>query len=424
MANDSSRRRTVIIVVLVLLALLALLLSQCKRPATKEVVATSTTVPAPAAVTPAAPVASTPAPSAPEPAEVLTAATVQAPATVEAGAAFHASWTGPGNKGDYLTIVGKEAPASVYASYRETREGATLELTAPIEAGDYEVRYVASRSKTILGRAAIVVTPTAPTLTAPAEIILGAPLSVKWTGPNNRGDYITLVPIATPDGQYGNFAYTTKGSPLDVTAPVTIGNAELRYMSGQGDKVLARRAITIITPEVKLSGPTECIAGTTITVPWTGPNNSGDYITLVPKETKDGQYGNYTNTSAGPSLKILAPIMEGEAELRYMTGQGAKVLARSSVKIVAAKITLSADAEAKSGAPITITWTGPNNPGDYITVVPKTAKDGFYGQYANTTKSPLIVGAPKEPGDAEIRYMSGQGAKVLARRPIKIVGGN
>ena len=53
-----------------------------------------------------------------------------------AGASFTASWTGPANKGDYLTITSKDALANAYASYRETREGPTLELTAPIEPGD------------------------------------------------------------------------------------------------------------------------------------------------------------------------------------------------------------------------------------------------------------------------------------------------
>jgi Ca-activated chloride channel family protein len=144
---------------------------------------------------------------------------------------------------------------------------------------------------------------------------------------------------------------------------------------------------------------------------------------LVPKETADRLYGNYTYTSAGPSLKILVPIMAGDAELRYMTGHDAKVLARTPVKIIAAKVTLSAAAEAVAESAITIEWTGPNNGGDYITVVAKSARDGQYGSYTDTKRgSPLAVTAPKETGDAELRYMSGQGAKVLGRYPIKIIG--
>ena len=68
-------------------------------------------------------------------------------------------------------------------------------------------------------------------------------------------------------------------------------------------------------------------------VTWTGPDNAGDYLTFAPKDLPDGQYGNYTNTSKGSPLTITAPITPGEIELRYMTGQGAKVLKRIPIVI-------------------------------------------------------------------------------------------
>ena len=76
----------------------------------------------------------------------------------------------------------------------------------------------------------------------------GEEVEVRWSGPNNRGDYITLVPEITPDGQYGNYSNASRGSPLKLTAPKGAGRAELRYMSGQGAKVLARRTIEIAAP--------------------------------------------------------------------------------------------------------------------------------------------------------------------------------
>jgi Ca-activated chloride channel family protein len=186
--------------------------------------------------------------------------------------------------------------------------------------------------------------------------------------------------------------------------------------------VLARRPIRVIAAAVSLSAPDEAIAGTAIQVTWTGPNNAGDYITLVTTGAPDNQYGNYTNTSTGSPLTLLTPIMNGSAELRYVTGQRHRVLARRSINIVAAKVTLAAPPEGQVGSAISITWTGPNNPGDYITVVPKATPDGQYGHYTNTDKgSPLSVNLPKEAGDAEVRYMTGQGNKVLARVAIKVL---
>jgi len=266
-----------------------------------------------------------------------------------------------------------------------------------------------------------VVTPISATLEAPAEVILGANLLVSWTGPNNAGDYITIVPRETPDSQYGNYTVTKEGSPLTIKTPPEAGDAELRYMTGQGGKVIGRRPIKIIAPTVSLLAPTSAVAGSTIAVTWTGPNNSGDYITLVARDIPDGQYGNYTTTADGSPLSLLMPIMTGEAELRYMTGQGGKVLGRRPITLLPIAASLSAAAEARVGAAITITWTGPNYPGDYITVVPSGTPDGEYRAYSNASAgSPLDVKAPAAAGDCEIRYMAGQGGKVIARRPIRI----
>ncbi len=78
------------------------------------------------------------------------------------------------------------------------------------------------------------------------EVKAGSTVSVEWSGPNNVGDYVTIVPRSMEDGQYGNYAETKKGSPMTINVPKETGEAELRYMSGQGAKVLARRAVRIV----------------------------------------------------------------------------------------------------------------------------------------------------------------------------------
>lgn len=414
----SDRRRNILIAIIVIvIVLLLLLLTRCKKE--KPAAVTAPTPAAPSATpaaspgTPATPTTATP--------EVLGAAAVTAPSQVAAGSVFIAAWTGPNNKGDFVTIVAESAAPAAYASYRETQHGPTVELTAPIEPGKYEVRYVTGHSKTVLARAAVEVTPAGATLDGPAEVTIGAAFTAAWTGPNNTGDYISIAPAGAPDAEYTSYADTSKGSPASLAAPVKAGDAELRYITGQGKKVLARRAIKVIEASVSITAPAQATAGTTIDVAWTGPNNKGDYITIVAAGTPDGQYANYTDTSKGPPLKILVPIMTGTAELRYMTGQGRRVLARRAIEVVAAEVTLSAPPQAKAGSDVSITWTGPNNSGDYITIVTKGTPDGQYAAYTNTTKgSPLTVKAPAKTGEAEVRYMTGQGNKVLARVPVVI----
>jgi Ca-activated chloride channel family protein len=291
-----------------------------------------------------------------------------------------------------------------------------------METGEWELRYVTGRSRRVLARTPIVINPAGATIAAPDEVLMGGNVTVTWTGPNNPSDYITLVSRETADGKYGNYTNVSEGSPLTVRAPPEAGDGELRYMSGQGAKVLGRRAIRIVAAEVSLSAPATVIAGSTLSVTWTGPNHPSDYITLVPRETPDGTYGNYTNTSNGSPLSLVVPIMAGDAELRYMTGQGNKVIGRRAIQVLAVEATLAAAAEAKAGSMIEITWSGPNYPSDYITVVPRETPDGQYRAYSNVNAgSPLQVKAPPTAGDAEIRYMTGQGGKVIGRRAIRIV---
>lgn len=67
-----------------------------------------------------------------------------------------------------------------------------------------------------------------------------------------------------------------------------------------------------------------------------------------------------------------------------------------------ATITLNASQKVSAGTKILIEWTGPDNKGDYLTIVSKDTKDG---KYAYTKKgSSLLVQAPAVPGDCEIRY--------------------
>ncbi|HLP08818.1 MAG TPA: VWA domain-containing protein [Opitutaceae bacterium] len=366
-------------------------------------------------------VAEATAPAAP-PAEVLTPATLKVPPQVTAGATFPVEWTGPDNAGDYVTIVTRGAPDDAYESSAYTKQGTPVTLTALIDPGAAEARYVAARSRTVLARAPVEIRPAEVTLAAPDKVIAGAVVAIEWKGPGNAGDYLTIVPPQAPDGEYAAYDAARVGTVAKVTAPIAAGEAEIRYMSGQGRRVLARRAIMVVAAAVTLTAPEEIEAGAVVPIEWTGPGNAGDYLTIVPSTAPDGKYENYDAARAGQPARVTAPIDPAECEIRYVTGQGVKVLARRPIRVVAAALTLTAPEEAKAGGVVTIEWTGPGNSGDYLTIVPASAADGKYANYDSARKGqPTHVTAPLEPGDCEIRYMSGQGAKVLARRPIRIV---
>ncbi len=151
-------------------------------------------------------------------------------------------------------------------------------------------------------------------------------MKIEWTGPNNPRDYITIVPKALEDGKYLKYSYTKNGETLKVEAPMKTGECEIRYMSGQGDKVLARRKIMVEKAEVNLKANPEALVGAVVQIEWTGPNNARDYITIVPVGTPEGKYKGYTYTKKGSPMKVKAPAKEGACEVRYVAGQDGATL--------------------------------------------------------------------------------------------------
>ena len=71
------------------------------------------------------------------------AATLKADDAVAKGSEIKVEWTGPKRKGDYIDLVKKgHAETSGELSYFYTDRESSSELTAPAEAGEYEIRYV------------------------------------------------------------------------------------------------------------------------------------------------------------------------------------------------------------------------------------------------------------------------------------------
>ncbi len=133
----------------------------------------------------------------------ISPATLEAAPEVQAGAEFDVTWTGPNGSGDFVTIVKPDAAQGAYLSYFDTTVGSPGSITAPLEPGAYEVRYVLGEDDSVLARRPITVIASVVTLDAPDEVARGAAFQVTWTGPDGNGDYVTVVaagaaPARTP----------------------------------------------------------------------------------------------------------------------------------------------------------------------------------------------------------------------------------
>ena len=258
-------------------------------------------------------------------------------------------------------------------------------------------------------------------LDAVSEIEAGKVIEVKWTGPNAKGDYVTIVEAGATKWTDEDYFYTTIGSPGELTAPSKDGAYALWYVSGADSTILARRAIRVTPFSGSLLAPETVMANTQFEVAWNGPDGPGDYVTIVKLGATKWTNESYFYTTVGSPGPLLAPLEAGSYEVWYVIGQDSTVQARTPITVTAAVVTLDAPDQVAPGASFEVTWTGPNGKGDYVTIVPKGADASAYESYFYTTVgSPGPLKAPDAAGEYEIRYNPGQDDVVLLSIPITV----
>src|SRR5690606_17547752 len=125
-------------------------------------------------------------------------------------------------------------------------EGNPVTLQVPDVAGEYEVRYVTGSDYITLASVPLTAERATATVSGPASADALAFVEVSWTGPGNRGDFITIVPAGDPDDTWGAYyAYVQDGDPVQLQVPDEPGDYEIRYVTGQSYFTLARQAITV-----------------------------------------------------------------------------------------------------------------------------------------------------------------------------------
>ena len=271
-------------------------------------------------------------------------ATLSAPPQVAAGATFEIDWTGPGNAQDYIDIVPRgHAQTTGEITYVYVKNAAVVgALNAPVAPGEYDIRYLAELSGGRVVKAAVplTVTPLTVSLDAPPTSATSAePLSIKWTGPNYKGDYVDIVPrgFTQTSGEI-SYAYTSAGNPSLVTAPGAPGEYDIRYVvEGQPQRrIMTTAPLTVTEAPAALTAPLTAHKGEALSIKWTGPNRQGDYVDLVPKgfASTSGELS-YFYTSIGPSGSLTAPDKAGDYEIRYVLEApgGRRILATAPLKV-------------------------------------------------------------------------------------------
>lgn len=351
-------------------------------------------------------------------------ASVKAAPSASVGGELEVRWSGPNGAGDFVSIDAAGSPDATYGPYAYPSAGNPLKVKVPDQPGQYEVRYHAGSSGyKVLAKAPLEVTDVTASLEAAASVEAGGTIKVAWKGPNHNGDFVSIDPAGAPDGTYGNYDYPSNGNPLVLKAPDAAGDYVLRYHLADSYRVLASRPLSVGGVSAKLEFPAKVRAGSTLAVNWAGPGNKGDFISIDKTGANDSTYGNYDYPqAAGKPVQIQVPDEPGDYLVRYHLAASYGVIGSAPLTVEAVTASLTAPAQAAARSVFTVNWKGPDNPGDYITIVAPTAKEGTYGSSNGYTQrgNPVRLEAPREPGNYELRYLTGQSYRTLARTPIVV----
>ena len=230
---------------------------------------------------------------------------------------------------------------------------------------------------------------------------------------------MTIVPKGAPEGHYLTYFYLENREKV-LDAPSQPGDYEVRLLGADSPyKTLLSRPLKIVMPTATVKGPASAAAGGEMQVTWTGPNNARDFVGLgVPG--KDS-YLNYEYTKNGSPTKLKVPEEPGSYEIRYFLGVDNVIIARQALTVTAVSASLTAPAQVAAGAKFKVSWTGPNNARDFVTIVKAGASERSYQDYVYTSKgSTLEFTAPDAAGQYELRYLTAGEYYTLARAAITV----
>lgn len=245
-------------------------------------------------------------------------ATVDAPETVIAGQPFSVGWTGPKNEFDSLRIYNLEGKTTHIYAILENRDFTTpTNLAAPIDVGEYEIRYQTLGQK-VLAKDSFKVLPAVATVSLAKEVAAGSPFEVRWTGPSNKHDRLRVLDSTGKRlNNYKTLQKKNVTNVVEMTAPGEPGEYWLAY-DASSQKILAQATFTVTPVIAMISGPNAVKSESDYEVTWSGPNYKGDSIYTFSSDGKDmREYKFLGKKDSASPITLTAPKQPGTYELRY-----------------------------------------------------------------------------------------------------------
>lgn len=378
----------------------------------------------------------------------LPVASLQAENIIKQASRFTISWEGPGGRYDavQLVYVDKQYSTEKVIRSKQVRQGdidnKKVTLTAPADLGMFELRYYEGRLRKVLAVRPIEVVAAEVALQAAESVEIGKTIFVEWQGPGGRYDTIEIFTAKSVDGagkvMRKKFLRNDdfENRKVSLTAPAEPGDYLLRYWNGENRKVLATRTFEVIATEVLLKAPQSVNAGKGITIQWQGPGGKYDNIVLFDPQGNNGEGKEIRNKRLrnddyeNRTVSLTAPVKPGIYELRYWNGENRRILASTSIEVLATDVWVKAPASIEAGKRIAIEWQGPGGKYDSIILYDPKGNNGEGKEirakrlrnddYDNRRAS---LTGPVKPGEYELRYWNGENKTFLATVNIEIVEG-
>ena len=274
------------------------------------------------------------------------------PNPVGPGGALAVNWTAPAGRPplDWVALFRTDDPSTSFLDFRYTGgapSGSAL-LTAPLQNGVYEVRYLLNDGYVDAVRSAPFTVSGAGGFDVAAGLATAAPggnIPATWTAPAGRpsGDAIGLFAVGSAPGAQ-LVTRSTNGAASGgstFTAPTRPGLYEFRYLTAGSGAVAARSGRFLVSSGggyTVAAAPARVAPGNLIEVNWTAPtgHDPQEWIGLYRAGDPPNSYVafQFTGGTAAGTFQFAAPPTPGAYEFRYMLSYAPVDAARSGTVTV------------------------------------------------------------------------------------------
>lgn len=206
--------------------------------------------------------------------------------------------------------------------------------------------------------------------------------------------------------------------------PAVVGPLDLllvRQEAGGFGRVMARQPVIMVSADPGLTAPDEIGIGEDVVVSWSALVSSENVVGLVGRNGAPTELISCFSVNEKIEGRMAVPPAVAELDLILVDGVTLAVAARHPLLVTEPEANLTAPARVAPGERIKVTWVGPENQEDFVSLAHTGSPDLEYVEWARVEDgNPSLLRAPSVPGEYELRYVDGEKGEIRARAAIEV----